>query len=416
MVWIYGGGFQFGASATPDYNGTNLAAKGVVVVSFNYRLGVLGFLALPELDREGPASGNFGLQDQIAALKWIKANIAAFGGDPDNITIFGQSAGAHSVGILMASPLARGLFHKAILESGAWWDSEHGSLNTHAQALTAGTAFRKTVGATDIRQLRNISAEAIMAANVWDPNSDPALTSFSPSIDNHVLPAAPGTIFARGEQAKVPLLAGWNSAEESLFIGRAPPMANPAYQDDLQGLFDTRVSKALTLYPDSTSAQLNASAGALIGDLIIRQQTWEAADRQYEAHVKDVYVYYFTYTSAYSPAAVHTAEVPFVFGNLNQGPSTVFGGQSASTPSSADLEFSQRIMVYWSNFAKHGNPNGAGVPTWPAYQGVKRESDILLLNNTVAPYSYDYDRFEFIESFRADGVLPPAWREVDPDN
>ncbi|RFU24673.1 hypothetical protein B7463_g11663, partial [Scytalidium lignicola] len=416
MVWIYGGGFQFGASADPSYNGTSLATQGVVLVSFNYRLAALGFLALPELDCEGSASGNFGLQDQIAALKWIKANIAPFGGDPDNITIFGQSAGAHSVGILVASPLAHGLFNKAILESGAWWDSEHGSLNTYQQARTAGLAFQKTLGAKDITGLRKLSAATIMAANIWDPNSDPALTSFSPSIDNYVLPATPGTIFARGEQAKIPLLAGWTSEEETLFLGRSPPTANPAYQQDLKRLFNSKISEALILYPGSTSSLRNTSAAALIGDFIIRQQTWEAAEWQYKAHVKDIYIYYFTYTSPYSPVAAHTAELPFVFGNLELGSNPIFGGQSISTPSSTDIQFSKNLMTYWSNFAKKGNPNGSGVPAWPAYKGVRDPSDTLLLNNTIIPYLYDYNRFEFIKSFRRNGILPLTWREVDPRN
>lgn len=138
MFWIYGGGFQFGSSADPGYNGTALAQEGVVVVSFNYRLGALGYLALDELDEEGTNSGNFGLQDQLYALQWVKENIIAFGGDPDNVTIWGESAGAHSVGLLMASPLSEGLFHKGIMESGAYWESEHGSIETFGEARTRG--------------------------------------------------------------------------------------------------------------------------------------------------------------------------------------------------------------------------------------------------------------------------------------
>ena len=415
MVWIYGGGFQFGASADPQYNGTNLATEGVVVVSFNYRLGVLGFLALTELDAEGTLSGNYGIQDEIAALKWVQANIAAFGGDPDNVTIFGQSAGAHSVGILLASPLTSGLFNKAILESGAWWDSEHGSLETFVQARQAGKAFEAKVGATDVVEMRALSAATIMAADAWNPNTDPGLTSFAPSIDYYVLNGAPGAAFADGQQAKVPLLAGWVADEEFLFLARAPPHATEAqFQVDLTALFGAaKVSEATALYPDSTPAQLNNSADSLIGDLIIREQTWEAADRQYRSG-EPVYVYYFTYTSPYSPIAAHTAEIPFVFGNL--GPNPIFGGLSSPTPSYADVVFSRTLMAYWTNFAKTGNPNGAGLPTWPAYQGTPVSNDILLLNNTIEPYTYNYDRFEFIESFRVNGVLPASWRSVDDDN
>ncbi len=149
MVWIYGGGFQFGSSAEPRYDGSMLATQGVVLVSFNYRVGALGFLALSELDKEGPhPSGNFGLQDQLFLLHWVRSNIAAFGGDPDNITIFGESAGAHAVGLLVSSPLSIGLFHKAILESGAFWDAEHGSMPTFAEARQLGSALVNKLAAT----------------------------------------------------------------------------------------------------------------------------------------------------------------------------------------------------------------------------------------------------------------------------
>jgi para-nitrobenzyl esterase len=415
MVWLYGGGFQFGASADPQYNGSNLATKDVIVVSFNYRLSVFGFLALEELDTEGPFSGNYGLQDQIAAMRWVKANIAAFGGDPENVTIFGQSAGAHSVGLLMASPLASGLFNKAILESGAWWDSEHGSIANFTNARGIGERFQEKIGASNVAELRSMSASAINNATLWNPNTDPALTNFAPSIDAYVLTEAPGTTFAEGNQAKVPLLAGWLSDEEFFFLGRSPPHATAAqFQSSLQELFNTGSSKALTLYPDNVPAQLNASADALIGDLIIREQTWEAADKHHGNVGQPVYMYYFTYTSPYSPIAIHTAEIPFVFGNL--GPNPIFGGMSAPTPSLADLNFSGILMSYWTNFAKQGNPNAAGLPTWPTYNGATGNTNILLLNNTIEAYGYDLDKFNFIESFRKDGVLPTSWLEVDTDN
>ena len=197
MVWIHGGGFQFGSSANPATDGGALAARGVVVVSFNYRLGVLGFLAHPELDAEAP-SGNYGLLDQLAALRWVKANIAGFGGDPDNVTLFGESAGAMAVGIVMASPLAHGLFHKAIGESGAFWDGKYGPLQGFEEARTRGLAFARQQGDASIAALRAMPAEQLNAAAPWSFKTSPVTTAFSPSIDHYVAPDAPALRFLRG--------------------------------------------------------------------------------------------------------------------------------------------------------------------------------------------------------------------------
>ena len=213
MVWIYGGGFQFGGTATPVYNGENFAKLGVVLVTVNYRLGVFGFLAHPELDLEGSFSGNFGLQDQLFALKWVRANIAAFGGDPEDITLFGESAGAMSMGLLMSSPLAAGLFQKTILESGAYLDSEHGDLPTFIEARERGVAYQLSFGATSIDELRALPA-AKADPSSWDDNTDPAVTEFEPSIDYNVLVDIPARIFDQGLQLHIPMLAGFNADEE----------------------------------------------------------------------------------------------------------------------------------------------------------------------------------------------------------
>ena len=422
MVFIYGGGFEFGTSSQPIYDGTNLAEEGVVLVTFNYRLGNFGFLALPQLDSEGTNSGMFGLQDQIFALKWVRENIAAFGGDPGNILIFSESAGAHSVGLLMSSPLAQGFFDKAIMESGAWWDDEHGSITTFEQARQSGTAWTQRVGATTTAALRALSAEMIVNSNPYNDATDPVINSFASSIDNHVLLSAPGTVFRLGAQSHVPLLAGWNGDEELLFLPRALPHNTAAeFQANLPLLFGSKTQQALNaadLYPANTDAQANASASALIGDLVIREQTWEAADihhcwkvgfNNHSTCGSSVFVYYFTYTSAYSPIPAHTAELPFVFGTFTPNP--VIG--QTPPPSAADIAFSQQVMGYWVNFAKSGNPNGAaGLPTWPTYSGAG-SADILGLGNTIAPVNYDLTRFQFIESFRTNGVLPTSWRSIN---
>ncbi|PKK48229.1 hypothetical protein CI102_7858 [Trichoderma harzianum] len=300
MVWIYGGGFEFGASNRPLYYGTKLALDGVVLVSFNYRLGVLGFLALSELDDEGSGSTNFGLQDQLAALRWVRYNISQFGGDPDNVTIFGESAGGHSVGLLLASPLSTGLFHKGILESGAYWESDHGSLTTFSEARQRGLALQQKLNASSIAELRSLPAEQVNNAALWDLSTDPGSTVFAPSIDHYVVPTAPSVVFDNRDEQPVPVLAGFNAREEDFFLAHSLPHETS----------EDYISSA------------NDSANALAGDLVIRQQTWEALDRHVLVGGQKGYGYYFTYSSPYSPLAMHTAEMNYVFGNM--GPNESF--------------------------------------------------------------------------------------------
>jgi para-nitrobenzyl esterase len=412
MVWLYGGGFQFGASALATYDGTIFAQQGVVLVSFNYRLGVLGFLALPELDMEGIPSGNFGLQDMQAALKWVRENIGAFGGDPDNITIFGESAGAHAIGLLMSSPRSRGLFHKAVMESGAWWDRNHGSLLTFDEARQFGDSFKIKVGANSVAELREIPPQSLVDASPFSFNQDPGIDNFSPNIDGYVLPTAPGYAFQNGQQMKIPLMAGWNADEQFDFLGLALPHQNAVqYKSAAEILFTCRMPEFLSLYPDSSNASLNASSGALVGDMMIREQTWEAADIQQKSGIPDVFVYYFTYASAYSPLASHTAEVPFVFGNLGTIP--IYLREPAAQFSLEDRAFSQHVMSYWTNFAKQGNPNNesAGLETWPTYGS--GSNDVLELGITITPTNYGLDRFRYIQSFRNNGTFPLGWRRLN---
>ncbi|RFU24396.1 hypothetical protein B7463_g11937, partial [Scytalidium lignicola] len=406
MVWIYGGGFQFGSSATPDYDGSKLAEKGVVCVSFNYRLGPLGFLALPELDNEEHPSGNFGLQDQIAALRWVRNNIAAFGGDPDNITLFGESAGGHAVGLLMASPLSTGLFHKAILQSGAFWDTEHGPLPNFERARELGSMLTKKLGVSSISELRNLSAEVVTSAGSWNHNEDPVVTALGPSVDGYVLEQYPSQVFLQGRQMKIPMITGWNAVEDLFFRPRALPYSSPdAYKSAAERLFGSRTPEFLSLYPGETVEQAKASAEQLIGDMVISQQTWEAADLHFHHGITPVYVYHFTYTSAYSPLPAHGADLAFVFGTLRKN-------QIVSTAPPAgdeDKAFADRMITYWTNFAKFSDPNSPNptLPHWPAYRG--SSTDVLDLGNVIAPLDYPQARFRFIQSMRKDGVLPTDW-------
>jgi para-nitrobenzyl esterase len=198
MVWLYGGGFQFGASALATYDDTMFAHQGVVGVSFNYRLGILGFLALAEVDMEGKPSGNFGLQDMQAALSGIRKNIDTFGGDPDNITIFGESAGSHAIGLLMSSPRSKGLFHKAIMESGAWWDRNHGPPSTFDESRRFAESFKIEVGLNSVAELRETPPQSLVNASPFTLDQDPGTENFSPNIDGYVLPTSPGSAFQNG--------------------------------------------------------------------------------------------------------------------------------------------------------------------------------------------------------------------------
>ncbi|RFU27213.1 hypothetical protein B7463_g9126, partial [Scytalidium lignicola] len=409
MVWIYGGGFQYGSSADPMYSGEILAQENVIVVSFNYRLGVLGFLALAELDLEGPPSGNFGLQDQVAALKWVQDNISAFGGDPNNVTVFGESAGSHAIGILMTSPLAQGLFHKAILQSGAFWDTNHGSLSEFSETRQKGLTLLKNLNVSSLRELRALPAQVVNSVALWDTNFDPAASAFSPNIDGYVVPINPAQAFDEGRQMKIPILIGWNEEEQYPFRPFALPHRSAVeFRYAAESYFVAAARKFFSLYPAVTDDQANISADALIGDLVIRQQTWEAADSHSQIRTLPVYVYYFTYVSAYSPIASHGADLVFTLGSLV--PNQIV--PSAPPPDGQDKLFSKKLRAYWTNFAKHGDPNDerAGLPFWPTYVG---QEHILELGNNISTIEYPLHRFRFLKSLRTNGVLPRRWKQFN---
>ena len=406
MVWIHGGGFQFGSSANPASDGSVLATKGVVVVSFNYRLGLFGFLAHPDLDTQVP-SGNFGLQDQLAALRWVKANIAAFGGDPGNVTLFGESAGAMAVGMLMTSPLARGLFHKAIGQSGAFWDGRYGPLQGYDEARARGTAFVRAHAGGSIATLRAMPAEQLNDAAPWSFARDHVTQAFSPSIDRYVVPDVPARRFLRGEQMHIPLLAGWNSAEEFPFMPLAlPARSAQAFRAAAAEIFgEDRMVDFQKLYPAGTDAEARTSAAALTGDMVIGEQCWQWLRLHRISSRAPVYAYHFAYTSPYTPIASHVTEIPFVFGTLT--PQRVIG--SPAPPDAADRALAEVMMSYWVNFASRGNPNASGLPSWPCHD----ENDVVqVLGTTIeARPNPQADRFAFLGSFRRDGVLPMGWRD-----
>lgn len=409
MVWLHGGGFQFGSGADPAINGSPLAQKGVVLVTLNYRLGVLGYMAHPDLDREG-ASGNYGLQDQLAALRWVKDNIASFGGDPQNVTLFGESAGAMAIGILMTSPLSEGLFHKAIGQSGAFWDGKNGPLESFEESRLRGQTYMKKMGAKSISDLRAMPAEKLNNAALWNFTMNPIVTVFSPNVDHYVVPEIPAGLYTRGNHMQIPLLAGWNAAEYFPFRAFSLPHKNAKeFRNAAARMFGSdRLAEFLKLYPASTDEEANKSADNLTGDFVINEQTWQWLELQSRSGKVPVYGYEFIYTSPYAAIASHIVDVPFVFGTLT--PQFVI--ESHVPPSKSDRAMAELMMSYWTNFAAKADPNGPDLPYWPVYD---KKGLIQNLGKVVeAKENIQVERLRFLASFRINGVFPLRWRKDVP--
>jgi para-nitrobenzyl esterase len=413
LVYFYGGGFVAGDGSEPRYDGTSMASKGIVAVTVNYRLGVFGFFAHPDLTKESPhhSSGNYGLLEQHAALQWVQKNIATFGGDPKRVTVAGESAGSVSVSAQIASPLSKNLIAGAIGESG----SIIGALSAVplSEGEQGGVKFATTMGATSLAALRAMPAEQLLEAT-----AKPGLPRFVPTVDGYFFPKSPVEIYAAGEQAHVPLLAGSNSEEMGYFaiLGREKPTVEN-YREALQRLYGDKADEVFKLYPAANETEVMNAAQDLAGDRFIGYSTWKWVDLATKTGGK--HTYYYLYSRPRPPmrpemgnavaglaggvvrapqaaanqrppsrGAVHSAEIEYAMGNLDSN--KVY----AWTPD--DYKVSKVIQGYFTNFIKTGNPNGAALPNWPEFETGQR---LIIDVSTRAEAENVRPRYEFLDQF-----------------
>jgi para-nitrobenzyl esterase len=358
MVFIYGGAFIGGSGAYPLYDGTLLAAEGAVVVSFNYRVGIFGFLAHPQLSAESAqkTSGNYGLMDQIAALKWVKENIAGFGGAPERVTVFGESAGAVSIALLMTSPPAKDLFQRAILQS---------PVVLPLASLTDAERSGEALGGS-VETLRALSADQLLAHNSdFFPRSSRNLMAMSlpsPVVDGYILPKQPRKVFAAGKLADVPIIVGSNADEGRMFTREGNPPSLADYRKWAQDKFGSLTPEVMRLYPANTDAEAALAVNAIVGDGMFGESARLIA-RGSALRQPKTFAYVFTRRVGDDNApATHSDDLPFVFGSLEQ-PSFM----PHPSPALADRQLSATIRQAWVRFADRGDPNGPGLSPWPEY-------------------------------------------------
>lgn len=361
IVWIHGGGYVNGSASMPLYWGDRLAQRDVVVVTIAYRLGPLGFLAHPDLTAESAhkSSGNYGLLDQIAALEWIRRNIAAFGGNPQRVTIAGQSSGAMSVSMLMASPRAKGLFHRAIGQSGGLFEPLQiapSYLLTNAER--DGNAYASSVGAVSIAALRKLPAADLLGGKARGVSH--------PVVDPYVLPAAPYDAFSSGSYNDVPVLVGFN-AEEARALVDVSVVKAATFASDIERSFGSLPAPLIGAYPHLTDVQARQARLDLERDLRFGWDMWAWARLQMQSGRSRVYFYYFKQKPPFPKGSIHEgwgashfAELWYMFDHLDQ---------DAWRWSAADRQLAELMASYWTNFAKGGDPNGDGLPLWPPFDG-----------------------------------------------
>jgi para-nitrobenzyl esterase len=381
IVWIHGGGFFSGSGSVPMYDGEAMAEKGVVYVTINYRLGIFGFFAHPELTLESGhrASGNYGILDQIAALQWVKKNISAFGGDPSRVTIAGQSAGSFSVNALMASPLAKGLFQRAIAESGAMF-SPGPFAQKLEEAEKSGLKLSKSLHANSISELRAIPAGELLKAG-----SISGLV-----IDGYVIPNDIYSIFKNGQQNDVPLLTGWN-ADEGLAFGMLQDAA--AFKAAAEKKYGSLAADFLKAYPADNNEQAAQSQKSLSRDQLFGWQNYTWAKMQTTTGKDKVFLYYFTRVPPGKPVygAFHSSEIGYALHTLDRW----------DRPWEAwDRKLSDIMSSYWVNFAAQGDPNESGLPVWPAFE----KTNFKLMELGDQPVARDIpsqEQFDFMDKYQA---------------
>ena len=420
LVYVFGGGFQNGDGSEPRYDGESMARKGMVAVSLNYRTNIFGFFSHPELTKESPhhASGNYGLLDQVAALEWVKKNIAAFGGDPKRVTVAGESAGSISVSALMASPLSRDLMAGAIGESGALISTL--PPRPLAQTEKDGERFAALASAGSLKDLRSMSADKIeevvakmapMGGGAPGSSTAPALR-FSANLDGYFLPKTPLEIYEAGEQAKVPLLAGSNSQEMPgrLILGQNEPTVEN-FAAAIHKLYGDRAEEVLKVYAPKNNDEVMQVATDLASARFIAHSTWTWTELQMKTGGHPVYRYFYARVRpAYlgmpgqappaNPAmkasgAVHSAEIQYAMGNLDLDPRYSWDAD--------DHKVSETMQTYFVNFIKTGNPNGAGVQAWPAYSAETGYQRMRIDVQSKAEPEPDRARYQVLDMIFAKG-------------
>ena len=419
LVYFYGGGFVAGDASEPRYDGAAMAQRGMVVVTTNYRLNIFGFFAHPELSEEAPynASGNYGLLDQNAALEWVQRNIKAFGGDPERVTIAGESAGSVSVSAQMASPLSKDLIAGAIGESGAAINPTLAPVPLE-EAEQMGVEFARTAGYNSLEELRALSTEAL-----FEIYKKSGRFGFPSVIDGYFFPKTLTEIFKAGEQAQVPLLVGWNSAEIPGMAFTQGPYSEENYIEKVKEAYPEDSELVLQLYPPGTERQIELSATALASDRFIAYSTWKWFDLHRKNSEQPVYRY--LYSKIRPPMKDETREPGLAGGSVEKDSAAAAASQPVGAPHAAEIEYflgnlsrndnfawtkndflvSETIQQYLANFIKTGNPNDEELPHWPSAKASEKDPPVLIMDvETRVENAANEERYLFLDrSYGNDG-------------